>query len=257
MNIRIVLVRPRNPLNIGAAARAMANFGLTDLMAVKPYPPVWQETISAVGAERIVREARAVKTIQEAIHDCHLVLGTTTTRNRTLQKEVIQLPDLSQYLKKQSIVVGEDPCVLPSHINNKKIAILFGPEKTGLTNKYLNHCHAFLTIPTHPSCPSMNLSHAVAVCCYELKKTEDHRPRTIDQKQKKNIKTDVDMPVTAGQKEQLVQHALKVFEAADYLNFLSPAQRAEKIRRTFLHWNLHSADTALLHGFFRFVLKKV
>ena len=82
LNWRVVLVRPRNPLNIGAAARAMANFGLQDLMVVAPYEPVWQEVRSAVGAEEVVKSARAVERLEEAIGDANLVVGTTAGGQR-------------------------------------------------------------------------------------------------------------------------------------------------------------------------------
>src|SRR3989442_12191539 len=88
---RIVLVRPRNPLNIGAAARAMANFGLRELVVVKPYGPVWQETRSAVGAEEILKSARAVEKLEEAIGDANWVGGTTTGSRRALDRHLIPL----------------------------------------------------------------------------------------------------------------------------------------------------------------------
>src|SRR5579859_4965677 len=91
---RIVLVRPRNPLNIGAAARAMANFGFRDLVVAKPYEPTWQETRSAVGAEDVVTSAHAVPTLLEATGDAALVIGTTSGTRRHLKRDLVQLGDL-------------------------------------------------------------------------------------------------------------------------------------------------------------------
>jgi tRNA C32,U32 (ribose-2'-O)-methylase TrmJ len=151
---RIVLVRPRNPLNIGAAARAMGNFGFWDLVAVEPFGPTWQETRSAVGAEEIVRSARAVRDLQQAIADRTLVIGTTAGSRRNLDRDLVSLAELPAWLAK--------------HARMNRPALLFGSEKTGLSNEHLSYCHALVRIPTAPDCPSMNLGQAVAVCCYEL-----------------------------------------------------------------------------------------
>src|SRR5579864_9294135 len=97
-NWRIVLVRPRNPLNIGAAARAMANFGFHELVVVNPYEPTWQETRSAVGAEDVVHSARAVPQLIDAISDTTLVMGTTSGSRRHLTRELIPLGGFSDWL---------------------------------------------------------------------------------------------------------------------------------------------------------------
>jgi len=153
-NLRIVLVRPRNPLNIGAAARAMANFGLRDLMVVAPHPPVWQETRSAVGAESVVQSARAVGDLGEAIADRTWVVGTTSGSRRNLDRELMPLDKPELWL--------------PQRARAGKVALLFGSEKTGLSNQEISFCHALVRIPTSARCPSMNLGQAVAVCAYEL-----------------------------------------------------------------------------------------
>src|SRR5581483_6980140 len=132
-SLRIVLVRPRNPLNIGASARAMANFGLQDLVVVDPHEPVWRETISAVGAEELVLKARLARTLDEAIKDCHLVLGTTALKSRQLDLPIVTLPKLDAYLARHKTVAPF------------RIAVLFGQEKTGLTKKEFDHCDACLT----------------------------------------------------------------------------------------------------------------
>ena len=96
LNWRMVLVRPRNPLNIGAAARAMANFGLMELAVVAPFEPTWAEARStAVGAGPVITSARAVPTLAEAIDDATLVVGTTTGSRRNLGREILPLPELA------------------------------------------------------------------------------------------------------------------------------------------------------------------
>lgn len=232
--LRVVLVRPRNPLNIGAAARAMANFGFDDLKVVKPYAPVWRETVSAVGAERLVLEAEAVPALERAVRDCHLVVGTSALRERRLERPLLRLPELAAYLK-QRPEVG-------------RVALVFGPEKTGLSNKYLRQCHVLLTVPTSPGCPSMNLGQAVAVCCYELARANRRLgPR----------RTEAQPAPTFRENKQLMRHALQVFDAAGYLDFLPADQRLEKVRRTLLGWKVRRRDLALLHGIFRFLLRRL
>lgn len=152
---RIVLVRPRNPNNIGAAARAMANFGLDDLAVVDPYEPVWRETIAAVGAEEVMRRARRLS-LEEALSGCALALGTTTARRRRIERPIVPLPELSRFLSGRDIA-GE-----------RRVAVLFGQEKTGLSKETLLRCEAWLNIPTRPACPSLNLGQAVALVAYEL-----------------------------------------------------------------------------------------
>ena len=232
MKVRFVLVRPRNPLNIGAAARGMANFGFDDLVVVKPYAPVWRETTSAVGAERLVLAAKAVDDLAEAVGDCDLVLGTTVVRNRHLERPVVRLPDLEAFLRERA----------PA-----RLALLFGSEKTGLTNAYLDRCHAYLTVPTSTDQPSMNLSHAVTVAGYELSR----------------LRAELGPPsrapaaASSAQVDELVRHALKLFKTAGYLPSLPPRKTADKIRRAFLNWRLGAADERILHGIMRFMEKRM
>ncbi|MBL0059246.1 MAG: RNA methyltransferase [Elusimicrobia bacterium] len=242
MNLRFVLVRPRNPLNIGAAARAMANFGFNDLVVVKPFAPVWRETTSAVGAEQLVREARAFSSIDEAIADCHLVVGTTALRARRLERPVVSLPNLADYLARED----------PSPWRKKRgetfqTAILFGPEKTGLSTPYLERCHFWLTIPTDPACPSMNMGQSVALCAYEWARSL-HRlaPRPLP---------GPSSLATTGDLDRLVRQVMDLFEAADYLPFLPRSSQERKVRRLFQRWRIHRQDVQLMHGLFRFLLQ--
>src|SRR5450432_3544851 len=92
--VRVVLVRPRNPLNIGACARAMANFGHSELVVLNPFEPVWQETRSAPDAEAVVLKAKAVASWDEAIADSSIVIGTSSFHQRPMEQAVIELPNL-------------------------------------------------------------------------------------------------------------------------------------------------------------------
>jgi tRNA/rRNA methyltransferase len=152
--VEIVLVSPRNPLNIGAAARAMANFGFRKLTVVSPYEPHWREAKSAIGAEALLQAAKRTECLAEAIADCALVFGTTSLASRRPEQPVVSLSGV--------------PTLIREARSDARIALVFGPEKRGLTREDLSLCHYLLTIPTDPAQPSMNLGQAVAVCLYEL-----------------------------------------------------------------------------------------
>ena len=150
-NLRVVLVSTRNPLNIGAAARAMRNFGFRHLRLVNPYSVAYQEARSAVHAQEILKQAEEFTSLGAAIADCPLVVGTTSLGHRELQHPLRSL----EYGGRQ----------IRSTLNSGKVALLFGSEKFGLSNDDLSYCHWLVRITTEGS---MNLGQAVAVCLYEL-----------------------------------------------------------------------------------------
>ncbi len=153
--ITVILVRPRNPLNIGAVARAVANFGFVHLTVVAPYEPHWREAKSAVEAEDLLRNATVCATLPEALAACTLVLGTGTLTHRKPDQPVVQLPKLAPHVHAALSADG-------------RIALVLGPEKHGLTRDDLAFCHLLVEIPTDARQPSMNLGQAAAVCLYEL-----------------------------------------------------------------------------------------
>ena len=118
----IVLVSPRNPLNIGAAARAMANFGFTRLAVVAPYEPNWREAKSAVGASDLLQNAKSTECLADAVADCTLVVGTGSLEHRKPEQPVIPLPELA-------------PLIQNELARNGRIALVFGSEKRGLTRR--------------------------------------------------------------------------------------------------------------------------
>jgi len=153
--LEVVLVAPRNPLNIGAVARAMANFGFSRLSVVSPYEAHWREARSAVGAPELLQNARETGTLAQAVANCTFVAGTGTRTYRKPEQPVFLLPEGGPILARQ--LAG-----------GHRVALVFGPEKHGLTRDDLSSCHAFVEIPTDPRQPSMNLGQAVAVCLYEV-----------------------------------------------------------------------------------------
>src|SRR5689334_1170400 len=132
--LNVVLVGAGNPLNIGAAARAMSNFGFLRLRVVNPYEVAFREARSAVGAAPLLATAEEYKTLAEAIADCVLVVGTTAVRHRELHHPLRRLQYGARVIRKK---VAHGP-----------VALLFGAEKTGLSNDDISHCHWLMHIPT-------------------------------------------------------------------------------------------------------------
>ena len=207
MSFCVVLVRPRDPNNIGACARAMANFGLSDLRVVEPYAPVWREATSAVGAGDIMHSAMQLDSLDEALKDCTFSLAATALRNRGVVQEVITLPQLGKRL---------------DEVPNQRVALVFGNEKTGLSNEDIERCDAILNIPTVAKQPSINLAQAVILTCYELSRRTDFTPL-------RSVKTADDQP-TDQQKEMFLASVEQLCEKVDLRNDLSLTQRLAFLR---------------------------
>jgi tRNA/rRNA methyltransferase len=228
----VVLVRTRNPLNIGAAARVMSNFGFLRLRVVNPYGVAWREARSAVGASALLASAEEFKNVAEAVADCSLVVGTTAASRRELQQPLKPLEEGARLIRKQ--------------ISSNRVALLFGSEKTGLSNEDLSHCHWLMRIPTREQHPSMNLGQAVAICLYEL--VRDPKASRQPEKQK---------PATAGEVERITGMLLDALHASGYLKLRSAAQTLGKVRRMVRRLNLSASDAELLLGMLRQILWKI
>ena len=176
--LEILLVSPRNPLNIGAAARAMANFGFERLSIVAPFATNWMEAKSAVGAPDLLREARVCETLAEAVAGCTLVLGTGSLDRRRPEQTILTLPEAAQQIRQalapptmqdstkgtgfspymEAQVAGRALAPEGDHATKQpRVALLFGSEKHGLTTSDLSWCHAITVIETADPQPSMNL----------------------------------------------------------------------------------------------------
>ncbi len=234
----MVLVRPRNPLNIGAAARAMSNFGAHRLRLVNPYAPGFREARSAVGASDLLNQAEEYKTLAEAVADCALVVGTTAVRNRVLQQPVHRLDERSG-------------TAIRSRLQTQRVGLLFGSEKIGLTNQDFSHCHWLLNIPTRQRNISMNLGQAVAVCLYELgRSTPDMAPPI-------QSAADDFKPATAGAVEQINELLLEALRISGYVKPGTDAMFEKKARRLILRLKLEAYDAKLLLGMVRQILWKL
>ena len=238
--LRVVLVSPRNPLNIGAAARAMSNFGFLHLRVVNPYELAFREARSAVGAAPLLARAEEFKTVAESVADCTLVVGTTAVGLRQLQHPVRRLEQAAPLIRKR--------------LATSPVALLFGSEKRGLSNEDLSHCHWLLRIPTREEHRSMNLGQAVAVCLYELARD----PRAV-------LKPDKHIAATAADLERLTALLLDALRSSGYLKS-SPigsqkrrtaAPTEEKIRRLVRRLHLSATDADLTLGILRQIFWKL
>ena len=230
--IQVVLVRPRNPLNIGAAARAMTNFGLTALAVVEPWGPHWREARSAVGAPEVLARAMETPTLTQAVAGCTLVLGTGTLEYRKPEQRVLSLPAVGPEVAAQLAAGG-------------RVAVVFGPEKHGLTREDLAACHALVEIPTDPTQPSMNLGQAVAVVLYELTvRTSPARPAERTEAASARSET----------LERLAELAGSVMEAAHYSPAVMREANRGDLRVLLRRLSLKEQDARRMMGFFRRVL---
>lgn len=166
MHVRIVLVEPQDAGNIGAVARAMKNFGFTDLWITGTREARVDNVSSwwAVGALDVVERATRVATLAEALVDCHLTVATTAIRGRQIYDNLTP-EDVVRVAGEQ---LGADD----------RLAVVFGREKSGLTGEEVMLCQRTAYIPTWPEFPTMNLAQSVAVFCYELGKRAHVRPDT-------------------------------------------------------------------------------
>ncbi len=241
--IEIVLVSPRNPLNIGAAARAMANFGFSRLTVVAPpeansesnFDARWREARSAIGAEDILQNATLTQHLADAVSGCTLVLGTGSLEWRKPEQPVVPLPQLVARLRDELAAGG-------------RTALVFGPEKRGLTRGDLVRCHALVEIPTNPRQPSMNLGQAVAVCLYEIAARlgkQKPRPEAVDS---------APPPASSARLDLLAEVVQESMIAADY----SPAEMREANRHDLdlllRRLKITEPDARRILGLFRRIL---
>ena len=230
--LRVVLVAARNPLNIGAAARAMSNFGFSRLRVVLPYEVAFREARSAVGASGVLSNAEEYKSLAEAVADCTLVIGTTAVRHRELEHPLRPLAYGVRFIRKQL------------RLNN--VALLFGSEKFGLSNRDLSHCHWLMYIPTVEQNMSMNLGQAVAVCLYELVRDV----RTSHESEKL-------LPATAGDIERITVMLLDALRRSGYVNPRRAASTEENVRRLLRRLKLPARDVEIWLGILRQIIWKL
>ncbi|MDQ8039697.1 MAG: RNA methyltransferase [Rickettsiella sp.] len=232
--IRIVLVNPSDPGNIGATARAMKTMGLKHLYLVAPQVfPHPKASVRASNALDIVAEAEVVDNLEEALQDCHLVFGTST-RERELNW-------ISLTARAAAKKIGE--------AREQKIAILFGRERCGLSNQELQRCHFQITIPTNPDYSSLNLASAVQIVCYELRlaflrKTEIRVPKQL-------------ALAKVEQLEYFYSHLNTVLTHIEFLQPFRGQQIMDRLRRLFSRAELDETEVKILRGILSAIQKKI
>jgi tRNA/rRNA methyltransferase len=244
--LTIVLVGARNPSNIGAAARAMQDFGFSDLRIVNDFAAPFEaaqleaqqlEVKSAVAAQQVMHAARRYDTLASAIADCTLILATTAIGERQLKQPILPLQQTAPIILaalNSGNTMGA-PCLAsetwagdePQHLTpDTRVALLFGSEKTGLTNDQLSHATLLTTIPMYSPDGqrhlSMNLGQSVAVCLYELSRSGFESSVEIPPQH--------ETPATAEDRERLTQLLLDVLHATGYTRRF-PANASEPLVR--------------------------
>jgi TrmH family RNA methyltransferase len=223
--VRIVLVDPSHPGNIGSAARAMKTMGLDDLVLVRPksFPHV-EATMLAAGADDLLMRARVVGSVGEAVADCGFI-AATTSRPRTHYWEILTPRDLAQ----RSLTLPD----------STQIAILFGSERYGLANEDLQCCHVIVNIDANPEYPSLNLAMAVQVLSYEFRLARDAPASQVQ----------LEMTLApAAELERLYAHIEQVLQLIDFPDRTSGGHLMARLRRLLNRAVLDQNEVNILRG---------
>ncbi|GAA3525679.1 tRNA (cytosine(32)/uridine(32)-2'-O)-methyltransferase TrmJ [Zobellella aerophila] len=234
--VRIVLVNTSHTGNIGSAARAMKTMGLGDLWLVDPVtPPDGQAVALAAGASDILARARIVPTLAEAVADCGLVIGTSA-RSRTWSWPMLDAREAGEKAMAEA----------PKH----KVALVFGRERTGLTNDELQQCHFHVAIPANPEYSSLNLAMAVQTLSYEVRMAWLGR-QAVDTAEP----IEQDYPL-AEELERFYQHLEQTLLDTGFIIKPHPGQVMLKLRRLFNRARPEDHELNILRGILSSVQKR-
>ncbi len=230
-NIKIILVEPAGPLNVGSVARVMKNMGLCHLILVNPHCDYLGEEARrmAVHGVEVLDSAQVVNSLPEALQECHRAIATTA-RTRDLPTP-LELPrDALPWLLEDNLTT----------------ALIFGPEDRGLSNQELNYAQRFMCIRANPEYPSLNLAQAVAVCTYELYQIA--QSNDSNQKSTANPNTNLHKSCTIKDLEGYYGHLESVLLKMGYLYPHTASARMEKFRCLFNKANLTQEEVTMLRG---------
>ena len=233
--IRVVLVQPTHPGNIGATARAMANMGVGGLTLVQPRDfPSSEASARAAGAGHILERAVVVDDLDAAIAECTLVLGASA------RLRAIEWPQLSpaEAMQKAAKTARHAP-----------VALLFGRESRGLTNRELDRCHYLVRIPAEPAYPSLNVASAAMVLLYELRNAVQ---RTADDGTSDSAESDpapTEPRATAEQMQYFYRHLQQLTTQLDFPDG-NPGLLQRKLVRLFNRARPYAREVRLLRGIF-------
>lgn len=225
-NIRIVLVNTSHPGNIGATARAMKTMGLSDLCLVAPEQfPHAKATEMAVSAGDVLDSAVVVQTLDEAIADCTLIIGSSA-RSRKIPWPLQTPRAMAEQVKREAA--------------NGQIAILFGCEQSGLTNEELQRCHLHVQIPANPDYTSLNIAAAVQIFAYELRIASLENTQLADEWDYRLA--------TADEMEKFFAHLEAVLIEIDFLKLNAPRKLMTRLRRFFFRARPDVMEMNILRG---------
>lgn len=233
--VRFVLVATQHSGNTGSAARALKTMGFSQLVLVNPARlPDETSQAMAAGAEDVLDQARICNTLEEAVADCQWVIGTTA-RSRRIGLEELTPRQASRRVK---ATLADD--------DGAQIAIVFGRERTGLTNDELQLCNAGLMIPANPDYSSLNLAAAVQVIAYELR-----TQFTVDEAEAVSgvtLQWQPEKAATHGQLEGFFGQTEKILESIDFHKGREARSALFKLRRLFMRWPMDEKELRMLRG---------
>ena len=236
MAYRVVLVEPTHPGNVGAVARAMGNMGVTRLDLVEPVDYLNSEALArSAGNESILHRARVHESLQEAIADCSLIIGTSA-RVRT-----IKWPTMSPAKAMEKAVTAVR--------QGEQVAFVFGQERAGLANEHIDQCSIFVRIPVSDLSPSINLAGAVLIMLYELKRAaEIKQPAAGEPKTLNESSQPEELPANNAQLEGFFGHLERVMRLTGFLSDSPRDSLVRKIRRIFVRSGMSQDDVNIMRG---------
>ena len=229
--VRIVLVETSHPGNIGASARAMKTMGMDDLVLVAPKQfPCADATARASGADDVLARARVVASLGEAIEDCGFVVGASA-RMRSLRWPTVDPRTCARTVREQAA--------------DSSVAIVLGPEHSGLTNEDLGRCHQLVHIPANPEYSSLNLAMAVQVLCYELRMAQDEASGVADAAENEAREAPL---ATADELDGFHRQMEAMLADVGFLKPDHPRQLKLRLRRIFHRSRLDQTEINILRG---------
>ncbi len=234
--IKIVLVETSHPGNIGAAARAMKNMGLKNLTLVKPkYFPDIEADRRASGAVDILQACEVVDSLDEAIKDCHFVVASTA-RKRQFKIAQLDLHEMSNTIIKNTV-------------SGYNVAVLFGTERTGLTNPQLEKAHAFLTVPCNSQYSSLNVASTVQLVAYECRMQAMQQGENAPKVEPAKLAKAEDLL-------GLMEHCEKALIKIGYLDPKTPKKLMRRLQRFYQKARPTGEEVNVWRGIFTKILKK-
>ena len=246
-NVRVVMVNTTLPGNIGSAARAMKTMGLSDLVVVDPKKPIDDEAVArSSGATDILDAAVVTETLDEAIKDCGLVIGTSA-RSRSIPWPLLNPRQCAE----RAIANLQSSESVTS--NCQKVAILFGREDRGLTNDELAKCQAHVHIPTNPDYSSLNIASAIQVICYELRMAIETQIKPKSEFW--GVEWDREL-ASAQELEGFINHLEQVMIDSKFLDPENPRYVMTRMRRLFNRSLPDKVEVNVLRGILSSITKK-